>query len=404
MILIEIVKGNPIFPNDKHKTQYSYLNKNIKTETLIIGGGVTGALALWYFSQKGIPCVLIDANRFGMGSTSITTSLLQYELDDNFNTLSKTITEKQVEKCYKLGVDALGELSKIIKRLGNNCSYKKNNCFLFTQNIFEKKDIENEYKARKNMKLDVRFLEDNDTVLPFKFKSGIFSKNGGARLNPYNFTHQLLNDSKKYKARLYENTKAVSISYSDSFAKVYTEYNNYIIAKNVVVATGYNISTFTKKEFCKKYVTYNIVTKPIKNLKDLNLLVRDNKTIYHYFRQTDDGRIILGGADTPLAKNGIDKSIAQIKYKSLLKYLKDLFPGFSKYIEIDMGYCGIFATTKDNMGVIGVDKKHKQLSYCLGYGANGILFSIMGAKMLAEQYVGNIQKDLDIFSPNRDSL
>ena len=72
-----------------------------------------------------------------------------------------------------------------------------------------------------------------------------------------------------------------------------------------------------------------------------------------------------------------------------------------KDIEIEFKYCGAFASTPDNLGFIGPDNNHKNLWYLLGYGANGILFAILGGIMLSNLYNGKEDKDMNLFKVNR---
>ena len=72
-----------------------------------------------------------------------------------------------------------------------------------------------------------------------------------------------------------------------------------------------------------------------------------------------------------------------------------------KDIEVDYKYCGTFASTLDNLGFIGEDTKHNNLWYNLGYGANGILFAILGGMMLSKLYHGEKDKDMRLFKVDR---
>lgn len=40
---------------------YPKLEKDIQTDVLIMGGGISGALIAHYLLQKNIPCVIVDA-------------------------------------------------------------------------------------------------------------------------------------------------------------------------------------------------------------------------------------------------------------------------------------------------------------------------------------------------------
>ena len=77
----QYVKGDCIFikQNKKFK-QYNYLTENLECDVLVVGGGATGAILGYYFTKNNINTVIIEKSRIGHCSTSITTSLLQYEM------------------------------------------------------------------------------------------------------------------------------------------------------------------------------------------------------------------------------------------------------------------------------------------------------------------------------------
>jgi heterodisulfide reductase subunit A-like polyferredoxin len=75
---------------------YPKLERDIKTEVLVLGGGISGALAAHYLIQEGIECTLIDARTIGLGSTCASTSLLQYEIDTPLHQLIKMVGKKML--------------------------------------------------------------------------------------------------------------------------------------------------------------------------------------------------------------------------------------------------------------------------------------------------------------------
>lgn len=193
---LQYVQGRPIFTNiNEHKNQYPYLTKNIDTDVCIIGGGITGAITSYYFSKENISCVLLEKRRIAHLSTSVTTSLLQYELDDNLSDFTEYIDLEDAIWAYNLGLIALDEIDKFIKEYGNNCDYKKRDTLLYTAKKDEINAIKIEYDYRKNNNFDVEYINEDNNKFSFDLKAGILSKNGGAEIDPYKFTHKLLNIS-----------------------------------------------------------------------------------------------------------------------------------------------------------------------------------------------------------------
>ncbi|WP_394903365.1 NAD(P)/FAD-dependent oxidoreductase [Clostridium butyricum] len=399
----QYVQGKPLFTYiNKNKTQYPYLTKNLETDVCIIGGGVTGAIASYYFSKNNIKTVVLEKKRIAHLSTSVTTSLLQYELDDNLSELTEYTTIENALKSYNLGLKALNEIEDFINLHENKCDYRKRDTLLYTSKKDEVNSIKIEYNLRKENGFDVEYIDENNNTYGCDIKAGIISKNGGAELDPYKYTHQLLKVALNNGASVYENTEVIDLIHNDNYIDVITEYGYTVKAKKVIVATGYNTKLFSNRNFATKTTTFNIVTKSLSNLESWNdrILIRDNCNPYHYLRTTVDNRIIIGGEDVDFIPNIFNEKLANEKYDLLESKLKSMFKDI-KNIEIEFKYCGAFASTPDNLGFVGPDKKHNNLWYLLGYGANGILFAILGAIMLSQLYSGKENKDMKLFKVDR---
>ena len=400
---VQYVQGKPIFTSiNKDKRQFKYLDYDLETDVCIIGGGVTGAIAGYYFSKNNVPSVIIDKKRIAHLSTSVTTSLLQYELDDKLSDLTEYTTIKNAIKSYNLGLKALDEIEEFINTYGNECLYEKKDTLLYTDKKDEVNGLKQEFDLRLKNGFDVEYIDDTNNPFSFDVKAGIISKNGGAQLDPFRFTHQLIKVSESIGLKVFENTEAVRINYLNDGVEVITEYGYKIKCKKIIVATGYNTNLFTKRNFATMTTTFNVATAPVNNFDGWNnkILIRDNNDPYNYLRTTPDNRLIIGGEDISFSPGIFDSETASIKYNILENRLKSMFPSIRDII-VDYRYCGAFASTPDNLGFIGPDPNHPNLWYCLGYGANGILFAILGGMWLSDLYLGKTNSDMDLFKINR---
>ena len=95
---------------------YPKLEQSIKTDVLIIGGGISGALTAYHLINAGIQCVLVDARTIGLGSTCASTSLLQYELDKPLCELAKQIGYEKAARAYTMCADAIDSLQAISQK------------------------------------------------------------------------------------------------------------------------------------------------------------------------------------------------------------------------------------------------------------------------------------------------
>lgn len=400
---LENVHGTPMFTkNSKIKKQYEYLTEDLDTEVIIVGGGVTGSIVGYYFSKANTSAVILEKERVAHCSTSITTSLLQYELDSNARQLEEYTTLDNVIMSYKLGLKALDEIDEFIKKYGNKCKYKRKDTLLYTSKDEEIKEMKEEYEIRKKAGIDVKYISKEDNPFSINLKGGVYGVNGGAQLDPYEYTHELLDVSCNMGLKVYENTEVIDIKYLENSVEVITSYGYKVKGKKVIIATGYNTERFTKRNFGHKTVTYNIVTKQVDRFDGWfnKVLIRDNCDPYNYFRTTEDNRIIAGGEDIDFYNNILNEKVAKEKYEILLNRIKNMFPKINS-IESEYEYCGGFISSQDNLGFFGEDPNHKNLWYCLGYGANGILFAILGGMMLSKFYKGEIDDNMKLFKVDR---
>ena len=56
---------------------------NRRCDVAVIGGGITGALCADALTEAGLSVIIVDKRHPGLGSTSASTALLQYELDES---------------------------------------------------------------------------------------------------------------------------------------------------------------------------------------------------------------------------------------------------------------------------------------------------------------------------------
>jgi glycine/D-amino acid oxidase-like deaminating enzyme len=175
---IQYVQGKPLFTYiNKNKKQHPYLTEDIETDICIIGGGVTGAIASYYFSKNNVKTVVLEKKRIAHLSTSVTTSLLQYELDDKLSDLREYTTLENALKSYNLCLKALDDIEEFINTYENKCDYKKRDTLLYTAKNNEKNSIKIEYDLRKKNGFDVEYIDENNNKINFDLKSGIISKN-----------------------------------------------------------------------------------------------------------------------------------------------------------------------------------------------------------------------------------
>jgi len=376
------------------------LDKNIDTDVVIIGGGISGALMRYYLINAGIPCVLVDKRTIGLGSTCASTSLLQYEIDTPLSELKKLVGEQHAERSFQLCDRAITELGKIAKKL-NFDEFKFRDSLYFAAYKKDVPFLKREFEARKKAGFDVELLDSEAIDLKFGFSApaGILSHHG-AETNAYNFMHHLM-QYQKNDFPVYDRTTVTNIMHQKNGVNLETDTGFKLKCKKLVYATGYEAVEFIDKKIVNLLSTYAIISEqlPEENFWKGNALLWNTADPYLYMRTTPDGRILVGGRDEDFYNPKKRDQLITRKSKQLAADFNKLFPDTE--FKTEFSWTGTFGSTKDGLPFIGTYEKLPNSYFALGFGGNGITFSQIAAEIITDLIQGKPNKDAEIFSFDR---
>lgn len=379
------------------------LDKDISCEVAILGAGISGALVRYYLVNAGIDCVTVDARTIGLGSTSASTSLLQYEIDVPLYELTGKIGRKKAERAYWLCSEAIDKLEDIIKHRGVDYFERKKSLYFAAY----KKDVahlKKEFEARKTAGFKVRYLEGQDVLDEYGFKSpGAILSEQGAQTNAYMLTHCLLQHKHKHGKGhdIYDRTPVTDIQHHKNGVVLKTGPGHTIKAKKLVYATGYEVINFIDKKIVDLLSTYAVVSEQYNERqfwKD-EALLWNTADPYLYIRTTPDNRVLVGGRDVDFHDPHKRDKLIKRKTKQLAKDANKLFPHLN--FAPEFAWTGTFGATKDGLPYIGPYEKLPNSYFALGFGGNGITFSLIAAEIITDLILGKENPDLELFSFDR---
>ena len=103
-------------------------------------------------------------------------------------------------------------------------------------------------------------------------------------------------------------------------------------------------------------------------------------------RTTREGRVIVGGEDEDFVNPKQRDALISQKTRTLAKKFGQLFPDTP--LEVAYAWAGTFATTKDGLAYLGVHPRFPHTYFALGYGGNGITFSLIAAEIIRDSFMG----------------
>lgn len=380
---------------------YPSLNRNEKTDIAIIGAGITGALMAYHLQKAGLACIVVDKRHIAMGSTAASTSLIQYEIDTPLHRLIKIVGNKNAVRAYELCRQAIYSLQKICIEVGDQKNFEEKHSLQFASYPKHAKSLEKEYQLRKQSGFKIDFLNKADLKDQFGFaKAAALLSYEAAQLDAYHLSHKIFQWLDKDQCKVYDHTNIVSVTHEKQKIILLTEDGCTIESKYLVIAMGYESGNYLTKKLEDLRCTYAITSEPIhqKEIWKDNCLIWETADPYLYLRTTSDNRIVIGGKDTDYLKIEKQLSLLPQKAKALKKSFEELFPQLK--IKTDFQWAGAFAATKDGLPYIG--KAHlADTFFALGYGGNGITFSLIAAQLITEVINGKTNGDLSIFSFTR---
>ncbi|EOT2958701.1 FAD-dependent oxidoreductase [Clostridium perfringens] len=355
------------------------LNKDIKTDVLVIGAGIAGILTAYMLKQKGREVVVIDAAEIASGNTKNTTAKITSQHDLIYSKLISEFGEEKARQYAKANELAIKKYKEIIEYKRIECDFEEKPAYVYSLN--EVDVLKEEVEAAKNLGIDAEFVQEAN--LPFKI-NGALKFNNQAQFNPLKFLKGISNE-----LVIYENTRALEIKEN----LVVTSGGN-ITANNIVVATHYPIMNAPGYYFMKMHQERSYVL-ALENTSEIDGMYIDlNKEGYSF--RTYNNLLLLGGISHKTGENEEGGS-----YDELRKVAKKLYPKAKEKYYWSAQDC----MTIDGIPYIGrYSSETPNIYVATGFNKWGMTSSMVSAMIISDMILEKENDFSEIFSPRRFDL
>ncbi|EGT4138233.1 FAD-dependent oxidoreductase [Clostridium perfringens] len=355
------------------------LNKDIKTDVLVIGAGIAGVLTAYMLKQKGREVVVIDAAEIANGNTKNTTAKITSQHDLIYSKLIAEFGEEKARQYAKANELAIKKYKEIIEDKRIECDFEEKPAYVYSLNEIDV--LKEEVEAAKNLGIDAEFVDEAN--LPFKIK-GAVKFNNQAQFNPLKFLKGISNE-----LIIYENTRALEIKEN----LVVTSGGN-ITANNIVVATHYPIMNAPGYYFMKMHQERSYVL-ALENTSEIDGMYIDlNKEGYSF--RTYNNLLLLGGISHRTGENEEGGS-----YDKLRKVAKNLYPKAKEKYYWSAQDC----MTIDGIPYIGrYSSETSNIYVATGFNKWGMTSSMVSAMIISDMILEKENDFSEIFSPRRFDL
>lgn len=379
------------------------LKHDIETDVLIVGGGYTGLWTAILHKQQAPnkKVTIIEKDLCGSGASGANGGCL-LTWSSKYPTLKKLFGEQQAKWLVQESEQVIFEIEKFCLDHKIDAQLFVKGSYYSATNSAQQGSMTPLVAELERLKINSWTQSDNSILAAKtgsdKNREAYFSEAAGT-VQPAMLARGLRKVALSLGVEIFENTEMQSLHYG-SPATVVSEYASIKAQKVVLAINAWMVDKF--KAFKRSIVVVSsdmVITKPIpeclkKHGPEQGVSVVDSRIFVHYYRDTVDGRLMLGkGGNRFSFANKVDPMFNQkTHYLPLLSTaFNHLFPKLN-ITEFADSWTGGSDRSVTGLPFFGNIKNQKNIFYGLGYSGNGVAQTRIGAKILTAMLLDNNDK------------
>jgi glycine/D-amino acid oxidase-like deaminating enzyme len=372
----------------------------MKTDVVVIGAGISGALLAEALSRRGVATIILDRRPPGHGSTAASTALVQFEIDMPLIMLAERIGFERASRVWLRSFRAVQDLRRLVAKLHIDCDFRLRRGLYLAGTILGVRELAEEGRCRRMIGLPSIFL-DSAALRAMEFsRDGALLSDSVADLDPIRLTMGLLHHAMSRGSLLFAPAQLAEVLPSARRVMALTTDGIELEAKSLIFATGYELPDGVPAGGHRRSSTWAFATPPQpERLWHEGELIWEASRPYLYMRTTVDGRVIVGGEDESIEAAQARDALLPTKIEALQKKVKHLFPKIN--VEADFAWAGTFGESDNGLPSFGPVPGMPNCFAVLGYGGNGFTFSLVAAQTIAAALSGERDPDAELFDFHR---
>ena len=384
--------------------QFKYcppLDKSIKCDVLIVGGGFTGISAAAEFLGKGLRVVLIEKNIVGGGTSGRSAGFLTPDSELELHQLVRRYGTEAAREIWNMPCGGIDRIVQNIKTFEIDCGLLEQDSLFLGIGRGGKEAVASELECRRSAGFTDQQVYDESELKNIlgaeKFAAGI-RYTGTYGINPLlclqGFKDLFIGNG----MQVFESTEMKRLEDHTAYT-----HGGSVTADRIIIAVDKlsgSISPLADEIFHAQ--TFMSVTEPLTD-KELRLLFPggkqmqcwDSRLVYSYFRLTGDNRLLLGGGSalTTFLKDAYNDATV---ISRVIKRFKNHFP-FLKDLSFIQFWPGLIDTTRDLLPVIVKPPKHEHLLFILG--VVGLPWAAFAGGFAARNALGIADEEYEKYYP-----
>nr|WP_325179468.1 FAD-dependent oxidoreductase [uncultured Oscillibacter sp.] len=354
---------------------FAPLDGDLKTDVLIVGGGLAGLLCAYWLNRAGVDCALVEADRLCGGVTGNTTAKLTIQHGLIYDKLLREFGLEKARLYLEANRGALGQYRELCRDI--DCDFEERDSYVYA--LSDRRKLDRELETLERLGFPAELVESPDLPMP---TAGAVRFPKQAQFHPLKFAAAIAKG-----LRIYEHTKVLELGPGTAVTNHGT-----VTAEKIVIATHFPLLNKHGGYFLKLYQSRSYVL-ALENAREAGGMYVDEGEKGLSFRD-DKGFLLLGGGGHRTGKKGGG-------WRELEDFAKRHYP----QAKIAARWAAQDCMTLDGVPYVGrYSKGTEGLYVAAGFNKWGMTSSMAAARVLADLVQGKENPYAELFSPSRSVL
>lgn len=382
-----------IWPATSARKNYPPLAGEVHTDTLIIGGGITGISLAHELALSNHRAILVEAGRIGGGTTGMSTGNLYVTAESGVAAIARKYdadVTRQVIAARQAGLDLIFDN---VKQYGLSCNLRRCSWFLSATDGGEEQR-EKELESAAASGLPVRDTLASKIPVPVRWALELKSQ---AQIHPQKYVQELAAAIPRERCPIYEDTVVQTIQRRDEGHYRVQTSSGVVYAKNVVHATHTPKGIQAVQMNLGPYREYGLayaLTEPLQYEGIFWIYENGEKYSIRTYEHQGMFYLLIVGKPHKVGQGGDNK-----------RYLKELEGFAMKHFGVSrpsFSWGGQHYRSADLLPYIGMLKDGTYVA--TGYSTDGLVYGSLAAKMLGLQLLDQTDPWMELFDPRRKDI
>lgn len=354
--------------------QFPQLDGDVRTDVLIIGGGIAGILTAYFLRQNGIKYMLVEKDRICGENTRNTTAKITVQHGLIYHKLLRRGGESAAKQYFKANTAAFDRYAELCRTV--QCDYEIKDNFVYSD---DSRKLEKEMDALQ--KIGYRAEVCRELPLPIK-TAGAVRFPGQAQFHPLKFLAGIADG-----LNIYEHTFVREMIGCTAVTD-----RGRITADRVVCATHFPFINKHGGYFLKLYQSRGYVI-ALENGPDVGGMYVDERDEGMSFRNCGGLLLLGGGGGRTGGKNGAWTELRDFAQQHYPQSRETFFWAAQDCMSLDgMPYCGPYS------------RRTPAFYVETGFNKWGMTGSMLSAMIVSDLLLGRENEFAELFDPSRSIL